>query len=97
MEGVKSESVVQSCLTLRTPRTVAHQAPLSTRFSRQEDWSGLPFPSLAGPPDPWIEARSPALQPPGNPVKGVDGNNYHRGISDMKSIYTGKGKDTSMS
>ena len=28
-----------------TPWTVAHQAPLSMRFSRQEHWSGLPFPS----------------------------------------------------
>ena len=29
-----------------TPRTAAHQAPLSTGFSRQEYWSGLPFPPL---------------------------------------------------
>ena len=29
-----------------TPETVAHKAPLSTRFSRQESWSGLPFPPL---------------------------------------------------
>ena len=33
----------QSCLTLCDPWTVAHQAPLSMRFSRQEYWSGLPF------------------------------------------------------
>ena len=37
--------VAQTCLTLVTPWTVAHQAPLSMGFSRQEYWSGLPFPS----------------------------------------------------
>ena len=43
----ETESVVaQSCLTLCTPRTVAHQALLSMKFSRQEYWSGLPCPSL---------------------------------------------------
>ena len=44
---VKSESeVAQSCLTLATPWTAAHQAPLSMGFSRQEYWSGVPLPSL---------------------------------------------------
>ena len=37
--------VTQACPTLATPWTVAHQAPLSMGFSRQEYWSGLPFPS----------------------------------------------------
>ena len=42
----KSESeVAQSCQTLSDPRTAAFQAPLSMGFSRQEYWSGLPFPS----------------------------------------------------
>ena len=45
-----------------TPRTVAHQAPLSMEFSRQEYWSGLPFPSPGDLPDPGIEPGSPALQ-----------------------------------
>ena len=45
-----------------TPWTVAHQAPLSMGFSRQEYWSGLPFPSPGDLPDPGIEPRSPALQ-----------------------------------
>ena len=44
------------------PWTVAHQAPLSMGFSRQEHWSGLPFPSPADLPDPGIEPGSPALQ-----------------------------------
>ena len=37
--------VAKSCLTLVTPWTVACQVPLSMGFSRQEYWSGLPFPS----------------------------------------------------
>ena len=45
-----------------TPRTVAHQAPLSTEFSKQEYWSVLPFPSPGHLPDPGIEPGSPALQ-----------------------------------
>ena len=54
--------VAKSCPTLATPWTVAQQAPLSMRFSRQEYWSGLPFPFLGGLPNPGIEPRSPALQ-----------------------------------
>ena len=45
-----------------TPWTVGCQAPLSMGFSRQEYWSGLPFPSLENLPDPGIESRSPVLQ-----------------------------------
>ena len=44
------------------PWTVVYQASLSIGFSRQEYWSGLPFPSPGDPPDPGIEPRSPALQ-----------------------------------
>ena len=54
--------VTKSCLTLVTPWTVVFQAPLSMGFSRQEYWSGLPFPSPGDLPDPGIEPRSPALQ-----------------------------------
>ena len=57
-----------------TPWTVAHQAPPSMEFSRQQYWSGLPFPAPGDLPDPGIEPRSPALQadalpsePPGKP------------------------------
>ena len=42
-----------------TSWTVAHQPPLSMRFSRQEYWSGLPCPSLGDLPDPGIENTSP--------------------------------------
>jgi len=57
-----------------TPWTIAHQAPLSMEFSRQEYWSGLPFPSPGDLPDPGVEYSSPPLQayfipsePPGKP------------------------------
>ena len=54
--------------------TVVCQAPLSMEFSRQEYWSGLPFPSPGDLPNPGIKSRFPALQdyslpyePPGKP------------------------------
>ena len=57
-----SSSVSHSVVSDSTiPWTVACQAPLSTGFSRQENWSGLPFPSTEDLPDPGIEPRSPAL------------------------------------
>ena len=58
-----------------TPWTVAHQAPLSIGFPRQEYWSELPFPSPGNLPDPEIESTSPApaggfltTKPPGKPI-----------------------------
>ena len=54
--------LTKSCPTLATPWTVVFQAPLSLGFSRQEDWSGLPFASSRYLPDPGIEPWSPALQ-----------------------------------
>ena len=45
-----------------TPWSIAYQAPLSTGFSGQEYWSGLPFPSLGDLPNPGIKPRSPTLQ-----------------------------------
>ena len=69
-------SVAQLCPTLCNPvGCVACQAPLSMGFSRQEYWSGLPFPSLGALPEPGIEPGSPTLQadslqskPPGKPT-----------------------------
>ena len=54
--------VAKLCLILATPRTIAHWAPLSMGFSRQEYWCGLPFPSPWDLPNPGIELWSPALQ-----------------------------------
>ena len=70
--------VVVQCLSrvqlLTTLWTVAHQAPLSVGFSRQEYGSGLPFPPPGDLPDPEIEHTSPTLtgrffstEPPGKP------------------------------
>ena len=68
-----------------TPWTVVGQAPLSIRFSRQEYWSGLPFPPPGALPDPGTKPVSPAFpalidwffttEPPGkpkwNPTEGI--------------------------
>ena len=51
------------------PWTVVCQAPLSLEFSRQEYWSGLPFPSSGDLPDPGIEPRSPAQQADSLPIE----------------------------
>ena len=64
-ESVLSKQYVcaQSCLTLR-PHGLALLAPLSMEFSRQEYWSGVPFPTPGYIPDPGIKAMSlasPAL------------------------------------
>ena len=65
-----------------TPWTVAYQAPLSMGFSRQQGWSGLPFPSPGDFPDPGIEPGSPTLQadalpsePPGKQL--IKKQSYH--------------------
>ena len=69
-----------------TPWTVAHQAPLSMGFPRQEYWSGLPFPSPGALPDPRAEPTSSALAgrffitaPPGN-----IGCNYYRSLLSLR-------------
>ena len=55
--------VAQSCGLFASPRAIAHQAPLSMEFSRQEYWSGwAAFPLSGDLLDPGIEPRSPALQ-----------------------------------
>ena len=62
-----------------TPWTVAYQVPPSMGFSKQECWSGLPFPSPGDLPNPGIEPGSPALQadalpsePPEKPLISSD-------------------------
>ena len=68
-----------------TPWTVAYQATLSMGFSRQEYWSGLPFPSPGDLPDPGIDPGSPALQadaltsePAGDHLLSTDHTHLHR-------------------
>ena len=62
-----------------TTWTIVHQPPLSMEFSRQEYWSGLPFPSPGDLPNPRIKPMSPTLQadsllsePPGKPSECKD-------------------------
>ena len=84
-----------SCVwVFATPWTAAHQGSLSMGFSRQEYWSGLPFPSPGDPPNPRMEPGSPVLQvdslppePPGKPtcfVLRTDGS-VKEGMSIMHS------------
>ena len=61
--------VTKSCLILATPWTVARQALLFMGFSRQEYWSGLPFPSPGDSSDSGIESGSPALQADSLPIE----------------------------
>ena len=83
--AVQSFSHVRLC---ETPWTVAHQAPLSIGFPRQEYWSGLPFPSPGNLPNPRIKPGSHALQadslrsePPGKPQNtGVGSLSLLQGI-----------------
>ena len=67
-----------------TPWTVAYQAPPSMGFSRQECWSGLPFPSPGDLPDPGNKPGSPALwagalpsEPPGKPILTKEARIYN--------------------
>ena len=72
---LKSEVKWSGSVMSDSLRPMDHQAPPSMGFSRQEYWSGLPFPSPGDLPDPGIKPRSPALQadaltsaPPGKPL-----------------------------
>ena len=72
----KSLSRVQ---LFETPWTVPRQGPLSVEFSRQEHWSGLPFPPPGDRPDPGIEPQSPAspaLQADSLPLSHLGSNRY---------------------
>ena len=76
---MKLLSRVQLFVTLWS---IAHQAPLSMGFSRQEYWSGLPFSSPGDLPNPGIEPSSPALQAgsltselPGKPTSRLENTN----------------------
>ena len=66
------------------PWTVAHQAPLSVGFSRQEYWSGLPFPSPGDLPNPGIKLESPVA-----PVLQADSLPLsHQGITSLNQWLT---------
>ena len=62
-----------------TPWTIACQAPLSIEFSRQEHWSGWPFPSPRDLLPPGIEPGSPALQVDSLPSEATEKPVSHPG------------------
>ena len=64
--------------------TVAHQAPLSMGFFRQEYWNGLPFPSLDDLPGPGIKPGSPALQAGSSPLSHQGSRNCIVVISEVE-------------
>ena len=84
------------CLTLATPWTVAHYAPLSMGFPGQEYWSGLPFPSPGNLLNPGIETVFPGLQVDSLPLSHQGGkemeenltrdNSEHLVLPDRKSV-----------
>ena len=78
-----------------TPLTAAHQAPLCMEFSRQEYWSGLPFPSPGDLSDPGIGPGSPALQAdtllcesPGKPSQSIESRILrHREVKETENVH----------
>ena len=68
-----------------TPWTVAHQAPPSVEFSRQEYWSGVPFPSPGDLPNPGIEPRSPPLQADALTAE-LPGRDQNKGSASQNSL-----------
>ena len=69
----KAKSLSRSWLFV-TSWTVAYQAPQSMEFSRQEYWSGLPFPSPGDLTDPGIKPGSPTLQADALPSEPPEGS-----------------------
>ena len=69
IELTVTNTCMLSCVQLfATPWTVARQTPLSTGFSRQEYWSGLPYPSAGDLPNPGIKPVSPGLHWQADPL-----------------------------
>ena len=65
-----------------TSWTVASQAPLFMQFSRQEDWSGVPFPCPGDLPNPGIKLVSPTLQADSLPLS----HNFELGQDYSKAL-----------
>ena len=85
----RKKAKLPSCVRLfATPWTVAHQAPLSMGFSRQEHWSGLPFPSPTQESKSEVVQSCPTLRdpmdcsPPGSSVHGI----FHTRVPEWRAI-----------
>ena len=68
-----------------TPWVITCQAPLSMGFSRQEHWSGFPFPSPGDLPNPRIKPGSPTLQADSLPAEPLGKHKECQTISKMNS------------
>ena len=83
MCGAGGGVVPKPCPTLGTPWTIACQAPPSMKFSKQEYWPAVPFPSPGGFPDPGVKAGPAALQPDSlpafSPQPSPSPTLYHKG------------------
>ena len=84
-----------------TPWTADPQAPLSMGCSRQEYWTGLPFPSPRDLPNPGIESGSPALhvasllsEPPGKPLNILDQRLQDERLQDLVWLFSSVFKTT---
>ena len=92
--------VAKSCLTPCNSMDSSPEAPLFMEFPKQEYWSGLPFPSPGGLPDPEIELASPALaggflttEPPGNqvqPWRALKSEKYSSQVFTGQTLWTMK-------
>ena len=87
--GMYKSHYVLSCSVVSdsvTPWTIAHQAPLSMRFLRQENWSRLPFLSPGDLPDSGNKPRSPAWQVDSLPLHHLGGPSTNITLHYMKSL-----------
>ena len=84
-----SHPAVSYCATLCT---AAHQAPLSTEFSGQEHWTGLPYPPPGDLPNAGVKPRSPALQSDSLPLSHqgspINLQLYIKEMTDKNLLYT---------
>ena len=87
--------LTKSCLFV-TPWTVAHQAPLSMGFFRQEYWSGLPFPTSGNFPDPGVEPVSSVLAGRVSPLSHLEAPHPYLAWSQMLKISSNNSTYVSM-
>ena len=83
---------LQSCPTPCDAMDWSPQAPLSVGFSRQEYWSGLPYPPPGDLPNLWIEQRSPALQVDSLPSE-LPEKPKNTGLSILQGIFLTQGSN----
>ena len=93
VKKVESE-VAQSCPTLCDPMDYPYQAPQSMGFSRQELWSGLPFPSPGNLPNPGMEPRSPALWADALPSELLEKPQRKFSAEELMFLNCGVGEDS---